>query len=543
MKRFIKNFLVVLVFLSTVTTTNSVFAGQISFITSPEYYSEAIITNEGMSDDYNYVIDNVVNFDTKSSDVLIMINGRLTELRGILKNGTTYVPIEAVNYLNVKSSYDGKGNLTLNDVEFDFGDKKPFILDGVAYVPIRAIAESLDNEVGFVSKENDVAKMDNSIVWVDSSFEMNNAGYSVDEVKTWLKEQLYVNENFFVEIGNDEAFTKESVENMEYVGQVGRYALFDSTKPILVDMQNKKVYFYNVGNGYSSIVKMIDDGAYIIPQMENMIVKMPKELEGKYVIGAYNNDLSDDRGGAEFNVYEKSSYDVKTPIDDVDGYRYGKLFYVKQWNKEYSENNRPILAGASYDLYRTKNYNYMLHYPSDFQGYEADETIKNNYNETTNYLYENEDFMKTTFTPNDEFILDDTIDEKTKEAFYGEWKIKELAGLFTYMKDDEEYKNMDSVIGKTFTINDEVFSNDDLGKYQYGETLTKNPEYFIDGKYEDAIKFYDMWKLNIDTVDSLDVENITTINGPTMNFVLVNNDKLFVIFPDQSACFELEKVK
>ncbi len=541
MKRFIKSSIVAVAVLSTLATTNKVFAGQIRMVTSPEYYSEAIITNEGMTDDYNYVMDNVVTFDTTKSDVLIMVEGRFLDQAGIIKDGTTYVPADVVDYFDVKMSYDDKGYLTINDKEFDYGDKKPFILNDIVYVPVRAIAESLNKEVGFISKENDIVKVNNSIVWIENKTELDNAGYSVEEVKEWLKQQLYVNENFFVQNGNDEAFTKDSVENMEYVGQVGRYALFNSTKPILVDRENKIVYFYNVGNGYSSINKMIEDGAYIIPQMEDMIVKMPKELEGKYIIGAYSEDTVDDRGGAYFNVYEKSSYNVEPTQDYEEGYKYGKLFYVKQWNKEYSKNNNPIYAGDSYDLYRTKEHNYMLHFPSDFQGYEADETIKNNYMEVTYFIYNNQEAMKNSFAPNDKYILDDSIDEETKKAFYGEWEIKELAGLFTYMKDDEEYENMDSVIGKKITINDEVLENEDFGKYQYGDTVTTNPKYFIDGRYEDSGEFYQMWKLDIKSLN--DESKFVSISSPTMNFLLVDDKRLFVIFPDQSACFELTRVK
>ncbi len=535
MKKFIKMSLVGLAFLTAISATNYVYAKPVDFINSPEFESNASTNKDGMTDDFDYNLRGITYFDTDSSSVLIMIDGKICDVNGILKDGTTYVPLGIIDFLDVTSSYEN-GILTIDGKVFDYGDKKPFVDNLLTYVPVRAIAESLGKEVGFVSRGTDVTKLNNSIVWVETKSEMDNAGYSVEEVKEWLKEQLYVNENFFIEYGNSEPFTKESVENMEYVGQLGRYAVFNSIRPILIDMENKRVYFYYVGHGYGDVVKMIDDGAYLIPQMESMIMKLPKEYEGRYVIGAVSSDAVSDMGGLYFNVYDNLSSEY-TSEDDV---RYGKVFYVKQWNKEYSENNPPIYAGWSFDLYKTKNHNYMFHLPSDVQGYEADENAISNYFELSNFIYENQEDMKNSFAPSDEFILDNTIDEETKEAFYGEWEIKELAGLFTHMKDDSEYKNMDSIIGKTFMINDAVFKNEDLGKYQYGATETVDPLYFIDGRYDNATDFYNAWKLDIEGLNEDD--KISVINAPTMEFILVNDDRLFVIFADQSACFELTRI-
>ncbi len=536
MKRFIKKSIVAVAILATAVPTSTIWANNVDFTSSPEYTSQASTNSEGMTDDYDYTIRNTTYFDTDGSRVLVMVDGMFRDVDGILKDGTTYVQLGILDYFDVTSSYEN-GVLTIDGKVFDYGDKTPFVDNMLTYVPVRVIADSLGREVGFVSKDTEVTKLNNSIVWIETASEMDNAGYSVEEVKEWLKEQLYVNENLFIEYGNFDHFTKESVENMEYVGQLGRYAVFNSTRPILVDMENKRVYFYHFGHDYSNIAKMIDDGAYLIPQMESMIMKLPEEFEGKYVIGAVSSDEVSDKGGLYFNVYEKES----SKYTSEDGFRYGTVFYVKQWDKEYSEKNPPFYAGGCFDLYRTMNHNYMLHTPSDVQGYEADETAINNYYELSRFVNDNHpEAMKNSFAPSDESILDNYIDDETKEAFYGEWEIKELAGLFTYMKDDSEYKNMDSIIGKTFMINDAVFKNEDLGEYQYGATETVDPLYFIDGRYDNPTDFYNAWKLDIEGLNEDD--KITVINAPTMEFILVNDDRLFVIFPDESACFELTKI-
>ncbi len=456
----------------------------------PSFDSSAITTDEGMTDDFTYIFEDG-NVDATPSDILLMVNGEFVPFTGIIKNNTTFVPIRVVseNFGKEVAWVDKTKEVIIDNITLrvdsttaTVGDKTvklsyaPFIKDGFTYVPLRFIAENLNKQVGYVSKYNKNVQLNNSIVWIEDKALMNNDGKTEKQVKTWLQEQLNVNKNFFDEHGNSEAFTSESIKNMTFIGQLGRYAVFNSTEPILVDMKNKTVYFYRKGNGYSGIFIQIEDGKYYIYEAD-VTIDLPDEFDGKYIIGSVQDEYIDDRGGLGFSVYHKASNEK---FNEKDG---GFLFAVKAWNKDYSSKNPPIMAGWSYDLFSTKDVNYMMQFPSDYRGYEADKAISSEYNILSSIANEQVDTMRDNIKPIiAEIIPLDYPHKSTDDFFFGTWQVSKFLGFGKSYNDDSEQPNGFDIVGNTVVI----------GKDNFSTSFTKYPQYQydIESPYYEGNHFY-----------------------------------------------------
>ncbi len=349
---------------------------------SPEFSSSVIVTDEGMTSDYTYTME-AGKVDVKADEAALMVKGEFLPYKGVVKNGTTFVPVRVISEsfgkevkwnattqqvtiedivltINQLTAKKGMDNVTLTQA--------PFVEKGVTYVPLRFIAESLDKEVGYVPKSYKYSNLQNSIVWVEDKELMNNNGYKAEEIIEWLKPQLYTNKNYFETHGNTDSFKKEGIESMEYLGQLGRYAVLDAhtDNDILVDMYTKSVYFYYSGNGYSGILLEIKDGEYFLYDLD-MSIKLPKEFEGKYYIGI-TEDSNEDRQAENVGLYHKAS------ADKEEGY--GLFFTIRKWDKEFSSTNPPLPYGGYYDLVSTPDSTYMLHYTTDLQAYQEEAILK-----------------------------------------------------------------------------------------------------------------------------------------------------------------------
>ncbi len=288
MKKFI-NVLVLVTAISSVS--NLVMASEKEV--SPEYNSTAIVTDKGMTEDYTYTFaDGKV--DSTPSDIILMVNGEFVPATGIIKNGTTFVPVRVIsesfgkevgwNSTKKQVTIDnitliiGNSTATVGDktVELPFA---PFIKDGLTYVPLRFIAENLDKEVGYISKNNDEVVLDNSIVWIEDKDLMNNDGKTIEEMKKLLVEQLEAKGNIFIQDGAVNSLTNESIENMKYIGQLGRYAIFNSETPLLFDVKNNKIYIYFDGHGNSSIYNIDEETVDDVDGYQNKFFPLMAKLE------------------------------------------------------------------------------------------------------------------------------------------------------------------------------------------------------------------------------------------------------------------------
>ncbi len=236
----------------------------------PEFGCETIVGDDGLTDDTHYRFEDG-ELTASPSDILLMVNGEFVSYKGILQNSTTFVPVRVISEAFGKSVEWNQNTkqVTIDDIVLTIGSttastKKgvvnltvaPFIDNGLTYIPIRFIAESLNKEVGYISKYNEVLKPINAIVWVDEKSLVNNDNKSIEEMTTFVKAYLLAIDELFEEQGNLEPFTKESVEEMVYFEQVGRYAIYEATRPIIVDMKNKSVYDYVKGNNYALIYQL-----------------------------------------------------------------------------------------------------------------------------------------------------------------------------------------------------------------------------------------------------------------------------------------------
>ncbi|QAT51209.1 copper amine oxidase N-terminal domain-containing protein [Caproiciproducens sp. NJN-50] len=145
-------------------------------------------------------------------------------------------------------------------------DTPPVIANNTAYVPLRFVCDCFGKVIGSLPAGQDAGDPKsakslafNPIVWVDDS-EKTNAAKPTDATLTWLKAQMNqaltslkkYRGAILEDTGpNDPAFSQiaDDINNTYYVGNVGRYALYQGPYPTLVDVNSKTIYFYTVGSG------------------------------------------------------------------------------------------------------------------------------------------------------------------------------------------------------------------------------------------------------------------------------------------------------
>jgi hypothetical protein len=258
---------------------------------NPSYAGEAVIDAlEGMTDSYSYIIEDGT-VQANPGECLLMINGTFEDTKGYINNGRSMVPIRFITEtLGAVVGWDeenatvsvktdevdlslsiGKDTAAFNGKDIKL-DSPAVIIDDRTYVPLRIISECLGKSIGFVPAQGKgIAEAQRGIaycpvVWIDDSNLTEENTKKSNEILAWLKPELTgtlnilkdtiddingeiyagANKNTFVEI-------EQKINDMKYLGQVGRYLMFSGPYVTLVDPANNEVYFYYYGHGFGTI--------------------------------------------------------------------------------------------------------------------------------------------------------------------------------------------------------------------------------------------------------------------------------------------------
>lgn len=284
----------------------------------PTYSAVGKIDGNGLTDNNIYTFANG-SVDAAPRDCLLMINGEFSDVNVIIKSGCALVPVNTIQQVcdaNVLWGYQasnggifpygsdrGSSNmplvikisnadgsidikLTVGQTQADVGGKKetlgtaPVIKNNTAYVPLRFVCDLFGKAVGYLpangeyvtnaSNPNSAKGMAyNQIVWVDD-LKKTNAAKPTDTTLTWLKDQMgqaltsLKNNLSTVDGGllkstdpNAPAFSQieNAINSTYYVGNVGRYAMYQGPYITLVDINTNTIYFYTIAHELGSIWK------------------------------------------------------------------------------------------------------------------------------------------------------------------------------------------------------------------------------------------------------------------------------------------------
>lgn len=239
--------------------------------------------------------------DAAPGNCLLMVNGEFSDADVIIRNNRALVPVSVIQQAcgaDVLWGYQaGNGGIipygsdsrssnkpliitisnadesmvikmtvgrTLADVngKSEKLDTPPVLANNTAYVPLRFVCDCFGKVTGSLPAGQDVGDPKsakslafNSVVWVD-----DYAAKSTDATLTWLKAQMnqaltsLKNHRGTVlkdTAPNDPAFSQiaHDIDHTYYVGNVGRYALYQGPYPTLVDVNSKTIYFRTVSSG------------------------------------------------------------------------------------------------------------------------------------------------------------------------------------------------------------------------------------------------------------------------------------------------------
>lgn len=293
----------------------------ITNMTDLTYSAYTKADGNGLTDNHIYTFANG-SVDAAPGDCLLMLNGEFSDADVIIKNGRALVPLGVIQQacgadvfwgyqasnggIFPYGSDSGSSNMPLIikihnadgsiDIKMTVGqtmanvngktealDTPPVIENNTAYVPLRFVCDSFGKAIGYLPAGGGVNSPDaskglafNPIVWVDDS-EKTNAAKPTDATLTWLKAQMdqaltSLKNNLSTVLKdtdpNDPSFSQiaNDINNTYYVGNVGRYALYQGPYTILVDVNSKTVYFYTIAHDTGSIWKanMRDPGTFIL---------------------------------------------------------------------------------------------------------------------------------------------------------------------------------------------------------------------------------------------------------------------------------------
>ena len=266
----------------------------------PTYSAFLKFDGNGLTDHRIYTFANG-SVDAAPGDCLLMLNGEFSDADVIIRNNCALVPVSVIpeacgadviwgyqdenggiypygcdrdtsnmplmiRIHNEDESIDIK--MTVGHATADVNDKTevlataPVIENNTAYVPLCFVCDCFGRENGSLLAGRDVndpksakSLAYNSIVWVD-----DYAAKPTDETLTWLKAQM---DQAFTSLEknrgtvlkgtdpNDPSFSKlaDDINHTYYVGNVGRYALYQGPYPTLVDINSKTIYFKTVSSG------------------------------------------------------------------------------------------------------------------------------------------------------------------------------------------------------------------------------------------------------------------------------------------------------
>ncbi|WP_326975107.1 copper amine oxidase N-terminal domain-containing protein [Caproicibacter sp. BJN0012] len=272
--------------------------------TDPTYKAFSKFDENGLTDNHIYTFADG-SVDAAPGDYLLMLNGEFSDAHVIMKNDRALVPVSVIRQtcgadvlwgyqagngdIISYGSNNGSSNLppiikihnkdgsmdikmTVGQTSADVNgktealDTPPVIANNTAYVPLRFVCDCFGKVIGSLPAGQDAGDPKsakslafNPIVWVDDS-EKTNAAKPTDATLTWLKAQMNqaltslkkYRGAILEDTGpNDPAFSQiaDDINNTYYVGNVGRYALYQGPYPTLVDVNSKTIYFYTVGSG------------------------------------------------------------------------------------------------------------------------------------------------------------------------------------------------------------------------------------------------------------------------------------------------------
>jgi len=277
-----------------------------SDIADPTYSSAAKITDEGMTDNFIYTFAKGARA-AAPGEPLLMIDGQFTDWPVAVRDGRALIPLSAASEAFDTYIYWDKNDHISIDVDTRGGesteikmyigrdhadvdgvvtpiDTPPVIIGGQPYLPLRFLCEYCDKEVGYVpagrlSKATYLDEIEdrdapkglayNPVVWVDR-IEMINNVKNADETVEWIKKEMYhalelltdnIDSAFYGHLASwgvtadDHAFItiKNAVDNIYFIGKVGRYAMFQGPYITLADTEAEIIYFYTFGHAYGSI--------------------------------------------------------------------------------------------------------------------------------------------------------------------------------------------------------------------------------------------------------------------------------------------------
>jgi len=292
-----------LLFVLTLSFSKTVSAQTVSpGVSDPTYSASGKTDQNGLTDNYIYQFSDG-DKDAAPGDCLLMINGQFTNADVIIRNNRSFAPVRAVAEgfgANVQWNGDtqtvsiasGKNVITMTvgqskavvNAKSVTLDAPPVIVGGHAYVPLRFISDCLSKTVGYLPASPDIsgnylaAITDkttvkglayNPVVWIDDPAKTDN-GKPSDTTLAWLKEQMnqgltnLQNNIGTVDNGNLKNMDptglifkqiKNIIDNTYYVGDVGRYAMYQGPYTTLVDTETNSVYFFTVAHELCSIWK------------------------------------------------------------------------------------------------------------------------------------------------------------------------------------------------------------------------------------------------------------------------------------------------
>ena len=278
----------------------------------PAYTASGKTDQNGLTDNYIYKFDNGEK-DAAPGDCLLMINGRFTNADVIIRNNRSFAPIRAVaeafgaNVMwngetqtvsiasgsIVISMTIGKPSAIVNVKTVKLEDP-PVIVNDCTYVPLRFISEYLNKAVGYVpasqqsssdylaavsDKEAAKGLAYNPVVWIDDPVKANMGAPAADTLD-WLKAQMNqglaslrsnldtVNNGYLKGTDPDSPVIRQiesAINDAYYIGNVGRYAMYQGPYITLADRETGSVYFYTIAHATCAVWKadMSDPGAFV----------------------------------------------------------------------------------------------------------------------------------------------------------------------------------------------------------------------------------------------------------------------------------------
>ena len=266
----------------------------------PTYRSYLKFNENGLTNSRVYTFANG-SVDAAPGDCLLMLNGEFSDAHVIIKNNCALVPVSVISEacearVNWGYQDDNGGiypygsdcnssNMPLIieihnadesiDIKMTVGrptadvngktealDAPPFIENNTAYVPLCFVCDLFNKANGSLLAGRDAGDPRSakslafhSIVWVD-----DYAAKPTVDTLTWLKAQM---DQAFTSLEknsgavlkgtdpNDPSFSQlaDDINHTYYVGNVGRYALYQGPYPTLVDVNTKTIYFETVSSG------------------------------------------------------------------------------------------------------------------------------------------------------------------------------------------------------------------------------------------------------------------------------------------------------